>query len=395
MQLAGEPLALELLGGDDPAQRVALDPLRELHRDRRSCGEGLREPHVVVGEACICGAGLVVGSDHADRPAVDDERHPDSRAGADLPRQAAVYLGVVDDRVDPLTAAALEHAASLRLGTCDRRPAQLFRAFAGRSHDSQLVSTRRQRDHDDARVEQFQQPLRDELEQAVELGLPRERTAHLDQRLELPRPARRRLVQARVLDRDRRLRGQQLDQLLIFRAEVASALLLGQIEVAVGDPAQQHRHAEERRHRRMVRREADRARVVADRVQAQRVRVGDERAEDSAALGQVADRRPCGVVDAVGDEALEPRARPVDHAQRRVARAGQLGGQLGQPLKQAVEGELGSQGYPGLDEGAQPWLTRRRRLHAGSVLRPRACFRLRGGGRAAGRRPAPGGQRGS
>ena len=53
VQLAREPLPLELLGGDDPAQRVALHPLRELDRDRRARGEGLGEPHVVVGEAGI------------------------------------------------------------------------------------------------------------------------------------------------------------------------------------------------------------------------------------------------------------------------------------------------------------------------------------------------------
>ena len=54
-----------------------------------------------------------------------------------------------------------------------------------------------------------------------------------------------------------------VDELLVLVGEVLAALLLGQVEVAVGDAAQQDRHAEERAHRRMVRREPDRARVLA------------------------------------------------------------------------------------------------------------------------------------
>ena len=48
------------------------------------------------------------------------------------------------------------------------------------------------------------------------------------------------------------------------------SLLLGQVEVPEGTTAQQDRHAEEAAHRRMVRREADRARIVGDRLEPQR-----------------------------------------------------------------------------------------------------------------------------
>ena len=80
-------------------------------------------------------------------------------------------------------------------------------------------------------------------------------------------------------------------ELLVLVGERGAALLLGQVQVAVGDSAQEDRDAEERAHRRMVRREADRARVVREIVEAQRLRVLDQRAEDAAATREVADRR--------------------------------------------------------------------------------------------------------
>ena len=80
--------------------------------------------------------------------------------------------------------------------------------------------------------------------------------------------------------------------------EVVAALLLGQVEVPVGDAAEHDRDAEERLHRRVVAREADRARVVGEVVQPQRARLADEDAEDPAAARQVADRRVRLGVDA-------------------------------------------------------------------------------------------------
>ena len=51
--------------------------------------------------------------------------------------------------------------------------------------------------------------------------------------------------------------GEQRDDLHIVVAEILAVLFLGQVEVAVDDVAQDDRHAEERSHRRMPRREAD------------------------------------------------------------------------------------------------------------------------------------------
>ena len=167
----------------------------------------------------------------------------------------------------------------------------------------------RERDRDEPRADQLAELLRDELEQRVEVELGDEDVHHLVQRLELRRPARRRLVEARVLDRDRGLGGEQDDRRLVLLVEVGAARLLGEVEVAVDDAAQADRDTEEGLHRRVVRREADRARILVEVVEAQRLRLADEDAEDAAPAG----RSPIAVarllVDARRDEALELRRR--------------------------------------------------------------------------------------
>ena len=68
MQLARQAAPLELLRLDDPAQRVAGDACGEVDGDSGAWGEGLGQAQVGIGEARV-GALLVVGDDHADRPA--------------------------------------------------------------------------------------------------------------------------------------------------------------------------------------------------------------------------------------------------------------------------------------------------------------------------------------
>ena len=122
--------------------------------------------------------------------------------------------------------------------------------------------------------------------------------------LELTRPTRRRLVEPGVLDRDRCLRGEERDELLVVIGEVAP-FFLGQIEVPVRHAPQQHRDAEERVHRWMTRREPDRAGIFSEVCEPQRPRLADEDAEDPAPARKVADRRLRLFVDAGGDEALQ------------------------------------------------------------------------------------------
>src|SRR5918996_5809832 len=106
----------------------------------------------------------------------------------------------------------------------------------------------------------------------------------------MAQPAGRRLVQAGVLDGDGGLGGKELRQLLVLVCESPAAFLLGQVEVSVGDAAEKDRHAEEAAHRRMVRREAYGARIVAEVLQPQRVRLADENPEDAPASRQGGDR---------------------------------------------------------------------------------------------------------
>ena len=94
-------------------------------------------------------------------------------------------------------------------------------------------------------------------------------------------------------------------QLLGLVRERGAVSLLGQVQVAVGDSAQQDRNAEERAHRWMVRREADRARIVGEVVEAQRLGVVDQRAEDATASWELADRILRLGIDAGDDEPLE------------------------------------------------------------------------------------------
>ena len=208
-------------------------------------------------------------------------------------------------RVDALAAPALEHGARLRALGDLRPPQRLLRVLAGGRCDAMVPSGARERDHHEPCVDELAQPRRDQAQQRDEARLADERRRDLVQRLELARPPRRGLVQPRVLDRDRRLAREQPDELLVVLGEVAAVELLRQVEVPVGDVAEQHGHAEERLHRRMARREADRARIVRDVVQPQRRRVADEDAEDAAPARQVADLAPRRLVDAGRDESLE------------------------------------------------------------------------------------------
>ena len=82
----------------------------------------------------------------------------------------------------------------------------------------------------------------------------------------------------------------------------------------------------------------------------------DQGAEDAAPAREVTDLGHGLVVDAGVDEALEPRPRRVDHAERGVAGAGQCGGRLGQLPQQIVQRELRAQCDAGRDEALQALL---------------------------------------
>ena len=82
----------------------------------------------------------------------------------------------------------------------------------------------------------------------------------------------------------------------------------------------------------------------------------DEDTEHAAAVRQVTDQRDVVSADADGDELREPpilRFR-VEHAERRIARMCQLGGDLDQSLEQRVQRQLRRERDPRVDETAQP-----------------------------------------
>ena len=173
VQLAREPLALELLPLEQRLHGLAADALRELERDRGAVREGLRDAHVGVREARV-GAALVVGDDDADRPAVRDQRHVERRGRLDQPRRGLVDLGVVDQRVDALGAAAARASgrpSSAPRRAAGRRASPPFSPLAASTVELAPVRGREQ-DQDDARVEQLAQPRRRELEQLRELRSP-------------------------------------------------------------------------------------------------------------------------------------------------------------------------------------------------------------------------------
>ena len=253
-------------------------------------------------------AQLVVHGNHAEPVATRDERRIETGSGAERTR-----LGLVDVR-DRRGASRCERSAVARARD---RPSMRPVGTRGRGAPRRARRPRRRRRprgasppsvgrtaSASARVGQASKPFADERQQTLDVGLVDNGSDRLVQDLELAGPPRRRLVETRVLDRDGGLRCEEPDELLVVVGEVA-ALLLREIEVAVRDAAQHHGHAQKRVHRRMTRREADGARVVAEMRQPERRGFANQDAEDPAAARKIADRRSRLFVDAGRDEALE------------------------------------------------------------------------------------------
>ena len=295
---------------------------------------------------------LVVSGDDADRAVAHDHRNEQARPYPDPARDLLVDLGVLERRVDPLAPSPFEHPAALRAGPGQEAAGQALGQRADRRLDPEVAPGSGQRDQDELGVDQVAEPSGDQLEERRQLGLARKGVPDLGQRLELREPARRRLVQAGVLDRDGGLRGEQRHDLLVLGGEVVAVGLLGQVEVPVGDAAEQDRDPEEGPHQRVVRGKADRPRIRRQVVEPERVRFTDQDAENPAAAGQVADPLVRLRVDPGGQEALERDAGAVDHAERRIAGGRQLGGGLDDPLEHTVESELGRDRDPRVDEAA-------------------------------------------
>ena len=229
--------------------------------------------------------------------------------------------------------AALENARRLGARARDPRPELLGRALPVRRLDSEIAVRLWQRDRDETRRGELTEPVGDQREQPRQLDIGQHRVADLVQRLELAQPAGSRLVQAGVLDGHRSLCREERDELRVLLRELRPTLLLGQVEVSVGDAAEHDRDAEERLHRWMVGGKPDRERVLRQVGQPQSLGLADQDAENAAAARQLADRFVGGSVDSGRDEPLELGTAPVDHAQRRILGAGELDRRLDDALE--------------------------------------------------------------
>ena len=110
VQLACQPAALELLALEHAPERIALHALRELDGDGGALREVLGQPQVGAREARIA-AELVVRERDPDRRARRHEWNVEAGDCSEAPRDLLDDLGVVDDRVDALAAAASKHIA--------------------------------------------------------------------------------------------------------------------------------------------------------------------------------------------------------------------------------------------------------------------------------------------
>ena len=146
------------------------------------------------------------------------------------------------------------------------------------------------------------------------------------------------LVEPGVADRGSCRQGEREHELFVFRAEPTVGAV-GQVEVAVYLAARLDGHAEEGLHRWVFCREAGRAIVVGHVLEANWSRIGDDRAEQSVAFGQVADAG-CGVVvDTDVDELFEAAVVAYD-AQRAVLRSSEFAGGFDDVAQYLFEGKV-------------------------------------------------------
>ena len=161
---------------------------------------------------------------------------------------------------------------------------------------------------------------------------------HHLQPLELPALALGLVVQARVLDGDRGLGREDHEDAFVLLVEHLGTLLVGEVDVPEHRPSTRDPSAEERRHRRVVRREAHRARVCADVGDAQRARPrGSGRPSRPCPMGgSPRAARSSGVIPTVMKSWIE-RPSGVEDPERPVACAREVNGEFDDPLEHDVQ----------------------------------------------------------
>jgi hypothetical protein len=86
----------------------------------------------------------------------------------------------------------------------------------------------------------------------------------------------------------------------------------------------------------------------------QRLRLVDQHPEDPAATREIPDRAMRLLVDALGDELLEQLSPLVEHADRRIPRAGEFLRYLQQAVEDHIRVQLGEQRAPDVEQAAEP-----------------------------------------
>ena len=161
------------------------------------------------------------------------------------------------------------------------------------------------------------------------------------------------LVEAGVLDGQPGGRGQADRELLVDIGEHLTVGLVGQVQVAEDDAAQADRHAEERRHRRMVRWESEAVRMGVQVGEPQRLGFQDQQTENPVAFGSRTDAGGLLLVDPDGDELGQTRPGFIEHTQRRVLCIDQIGGCFGDPPQNVGKGLLGADRHDGVEQAEQ------------------------------------------
>ncbi|GAB3197218.1 hypothetical protein GCM10027062_08460 [Nocardioides hungaricus] len=256
--------------------RLLGEPHRQVRVDRSGCRRALSQP----GEG-----------EHAGDPGRGAQRHQDGRPQ----RRPSQRLGqvqrtgirgeVLDRRGEP----AADHLAGQR--PAEVEAGQVLGAGRPARHgaDGQAVGAGPHDHPGGVGPGQVAGAVGHDLEQLVAHRGREQSRRHLRRGGQPPHLPGGLLVETRVLDGDAGRGGQRHDDALVLVGEGTVAALLGQVEIAehlVPDP---HGDAEERAHRRMVRREAVRGGVRRDVGQAHGLGTVDEVAEQAEAPGQLAD----------------------------------------------------------------------------------------------------------
>ena len=268
-------------------------------------------------------------------------------------------------------AAGRSHLTGDAVRGSEAAAAQLGRGRSGHDVDRQLAGTVRQRHARHVGSDELPCPIGDELQDASVLA---PRSDGLDDVVnggECGVAPTHPPEQAGVLDDDPGGGGEAGYQLLVEIGEGLRRRLVGQIQVPEHLTPGDDRHAEERRHRRVVRREAGAAGVLGDHRHPQRSGVLDQGAEQTEPLRRSTDRPAGGVVDPGGEEGGEAALVLVEHPECAVSGVDQRGGGLHDVLERPIEVQLPADRQHGVEELAEASRSEMIDLHAQPPYRRR------------------------